>query len=85
MRFEIISCFSQHVRARIFLSFSETFRTTRTMATASKVQLSANEHPVFYLPGISEDTVKKTSELLQENHDNYHICRLFAAGLELES
>ncbi len=43
------------------------------MATPSHVQLSIAEHPAFYLPGITADSAKKASELLQENHEQHHI------------
>ncbi|KAK3699520.1 hypothetical protein LTR37_016389 [Vermiconidia calcicola] len=45
------------------------------MATASKVQLSTDvgDWPEYYRSGISQDQVNRTSELLQENHDNHHI------------
>lgn len=45
------------------------------MATASKVQLSTDvgDWPEYYRPGITHEQAKKASELLQENHDRYHI------------
>lgn len=43
------------------------------MATPSKVHVDVNEHPAFYLPGMSEEAAKKTSELLQRNHEDHHI------------
>ncbi|EON62989.1 hypothetical protein W97_02215 [Coniosporium apollinis CBS 100218] len=43
------------------------------MATPSRVQLSLTEHPEFYLPGITAESAKKASELLQENHEQHHI------------
>jgi hypothetical protein len=45
----------------------------RTMATATKIQLSPSHHPVFYTSGMNEEIAKKASELLQENHEKYHI------------
>lgn len=43
------------------------------MATANTVQLNLGQLPEFYRKGISEDSTKKASELLQRNHDDYHI------------
>lgn len=43
------------------------------MATASKVQLSTDNQPEYYRSGISKEQAHKVSELLQHNHDNYHI------------
>lgn len=45
------------------------------MATASKVQLSADvgDWPVFYRPGITKEQATKASTLLQENHEQHHI------------
>lgn len=48
-------------------------RSTRTMATSSKIHLSPSQQPVFYLPGISSETADLTSELLQENHEKHHV------------
>lgn len=46
---------------------------TRTMASASKVQLSLGEWPEYYLKNITQDSATKASELLQENHEQHHI------------
>ncbi|EME39560.1 hypothetical protein DOTSEDRAFT_38729 [Dothistroma septosporum NZE10] len=43
------------------------------MASASTVQLQAVQNPVYYRDGISTEATKKVSELLQENHDKFHI------------
>ena len=45
------------------------------MATASKVQLSADvgDWPEYYRIGITEEQAKKASEVLQENHEQHHI------------
>jgi UDP-N-acetyl-D-mannosaminuronic acid transferase (WecB/TagA/CpsF family) len=43
------------------------------MATASKVHLEASQKPEFYVEGLTEESAKKASELLQENHDKHHI------------
>ncbi|KAL8699121.1 MAG: hypothetical protein Q9224_001549, partial [Gallowayella concinna] len=43
------------------------------MATASKVQLSLDYCGQFHVPNISQDSADAASEVLQENHDNYHI------------
>ena len=48
-------------------------RSTRTMATSSKVHLSPSQQPVFYVPGIISETADMTGELLQENHEKHHI------------
>ncbi|KAL5423641.1 hypothetical protein PMIN04_003778 [Paraphaeosphaeria minitans] len=45
----------------------------RGMATASTVKLDARVQPEFFVKGISEESARVTSELLQENHDKYHI------------
>lgn len=42
------------------------------MATASRVQLTTREEPAFQLPQAS-DNAKYASDLLQKNHENYHI------------
>ena len=43
------------------------------MASASTVQLQVGQHPVYYRVGISTEATKKVSELLQENHEKFHI------------
>lgn len=43
------------------------------MATASKIQLSASQPTAFSLQGRTDESAKKASELLQENHEKYHI------------
>ncbi|KXS94935.1 hypothetical protein AC579_4484 [Pseudocercospora musae] len=43
------------------------------MATARSVQLSNDHYPDFYRQGITQESSQKLSELLQENHDKYHI------------
>lgn len=45
----------------------------RTMATANTVQLQSAFQPQFSLEGIQQESTKKASELLQENHDKHHI------------
>nr|POE51515.1 oxidoreductase afly [Quercus suber] len=44
-----------------------------SMATASKVQLTLGEWPEYHRTGISAETSRKASTLLQENHDQHHI------------
>ena len=46
---------------------------TRNMATASHVELSINVPGVFSGPNISAESAKTASQILQENHDKYHI------------
>ncbi|KAK4615670.1 Baeyer-Villiger oxidase ptaJ [Fulvia fulva] len=43
------------------------------MASASTVQLQLDQHPVYYRNGISNESTKKVSELMQENHEKFHI------------
>ena len=43
------------------------------MATPSTVQLSLATKGEYYRPGITEASAAKASQILQENHDNYHI------------
>ena len=44
------------------------------MATAARVQLTAREQPAFSLPQYNTpDKAKTASELLQKNHDSYHM------------
>ncbi|EMC91151.1 hypothetical protein BAUCODRAFT_80670 [Baudoinia panamericana UAMH 10762] len=43
------------------------------MATGSTIRLTRGEWPVYYRPGIIEESAQKASGLLQTNHDNYHI------------
>ena len=50
---------------------SATRKTTTTMS--SEVHLSPWQKPVFYVPGITSETADTANELLQENHDRYHI------------
>lgn len=45
----------------------------RTMATSSKIHLSPDQKPTFYVPGITAETADSASELLQENHEKHHI------------
>lgn len=48
-------------------------RSIRKMATASHVQLSTQDTGVFRRPVIDAESAKKASQVLQENHDKYHI------------
>ncbi|KAF2743250.1 hypothetical protein M011DRAFT_411074 [Sporormia fimetaria CBS 119925] len=43
------------------------------MATSSKVHLTPAYQPQFSLPGISTESAEKASELLQKNHEDFHI------------
>ena len=43
------------------------------MATPSKVQVSLQDPGVFHCPGITPETARKASEVLQENHEKHHI------------
>jgi hypothetical protein len=45
----------------------------RNMATGSKIHLEAAQQPQFYVKGLREDSAKKASELLQENHEKHDI------------
>ena len=43
------------------------------MATSSNIKLSVNAAPQYYRHGITSDSTKLASTLLQENHTNHHI------------
>ncbi len=45
------------------------------MATASRVKLSADvgDWPQYYRKGITKEQAEKASDVLQKNHDRYHI------------
>lgn len=43
------------------------------MATANRVLLTLGEWPVYYRPGILQESSNTVSELLQKNHDTHHI------------
>ncbi|OJD33030.1 uncharacterized protein BKCO1_3400021 [Diplodia corticola] len=43
------------------------------MATSTKIQLTANEKPAFFVAPLRKDSAEKASELLQENHTKHHI------------
>ena len=43
------------------------------MATPSKVHLSLATRGEYHRPGITEESAAKASQILQENHENYHI------------
>lgn len=45
----------------------------RSMATASTVKLDTGVQPEFGVQGITEESAKVASMLLQENHDKHHI------------
>jgi len=45
----------------------------RTMATSSKIHLTASQTPEFYVKGLTDEAAKTTSELLQINHEKHHI------------
>ncbi|KAL1622023.1 hypothetical protein SLS56_008907 [Neofusicoccum ribis] len=42
------------------------------MATSTKIHLTTNEKPAFFISPLRKDSAEKTSELLQENHEKYH-------------
>ncbi|KAJ4346907.1 uncharacterized protein N0V89_010840 [Didymosphaeria variabile] len=43
------------------------------MATASTIKLDTGLQPEFFVRGITDESARVTSELLQENHDKHHI------------
>lgn len=43
------------------------------MATSSDVHLEASQQPQFFVKGITPESAKKTSELLQQNHEKWHV------------
>jgi len=43
------------------------------MATAARVELTPSTTGVYHVPSISPESCRKGSELLQANHDNYHM------------
>ncbi|WPH03794.1 oxidoreductase afly [Acrodontium crateriforme] len=43
------------------------------MATATKVQLTPGEWPIYYREGITTEPSQRASDLLQENHEQHHI------------
>ncbi|KAF1848138.1 uncharacterized protein K460DRAFT_276102 [Cucurbitaria berberidis CBS 394.84] len=43
------------------------------MATASKIHLEASQQPQFYVKGLTAESAAKTSQLLQVNHEKYHV------------
>jgi hypothetical protein len=43
------------------------------MATANSVKLQVGEQPEYHRPGMTSDTSRTASQLLQENHDRHHI------------
>jgi hypothetical protein len=45
----------------------------RTMATASHIELSPSAAGVYHVPDITAESGKVGSQLLQENHEKYHI------------
>lgn len=49
------------------------------MATASKIVVTPKHTGVFSVQGLSEESARKATEVLQENHDKYHI--YFHAGV----
>lgn len=46
---------------------------TRKMATATKIQLEPSQKVEFSVAGLSDESAKTASELLQENHEKHHI------------
>jgi sulfur relay (sulfurtransferase) complex TusBCD TusD component (DsrE family) len=44
-----------------------------TMATASHVKLTPSTAGIYHTPDITSQSAKVANELLQENHDKYHI------------
>ena len=61
------------ISARTFIyTIPYSFHRSR-MATASKIQLSLDTCGVFHVPGITQESAAKASEVLQENHEKHHI------------
>ena len=48
-------------------------RTIITMASGSRVHLEASQRPQYYVKGLTAESAKITSELLQVNHEKHHI------------
>lgn len=42
------------------------------MATSTKILLTTEEKPAFFVAPLRKDSAEKVSELLQENHDKHH-------------
>jgi Questin oxidase-like len=58
---------------RSSISGTVNFKLIHNMATASHVELSTNNTGVFRGPAISAESAQTASQVLQENHDKYHI------------
>lgn len=43
------------------------------MATAYRIHLSTKDVGAFHVEGITEGSAAKSSEVLQENHENHHV------------
>ena len=61
-----------YITVRLEISTLEK-RSRLKMATASRIVLSPKHTGVFSVQGLSEESARKASELLQENHGKYHI------------
>ncbi|KAK4499969.1 hypothetical protein PRZ48_008155 [Zasmidium cellare] len=46
---------------------------SRRMATASRIQLRSDQKPEYYRQGITSESTRTASELLQVNHERHHI------------
>jgi hypothetical protein len=55
------------------LTHATLFATTAAMATPYKIELDVKHKAAWQVPGLTEESAKKTSELLQRNHEDHHI------------
>lgn len=49
------------------------YQVPANMATSRKIVLTPEDHGVFYSKGLTVKSAAKASEVLQENHDKFHI------------
>ena len=54
------------------LSFKH-YQVPANMATSRKIVLAPEDHGVFYFKSLTMDSAVKASEVLQGNHDKFHI------------
>ena len=72
------SSFSSSRPAQVYIRYKD-YRTqsvrhhTTMSASASQVKLSLDHSGVYHLPGLTQQSAAKASQLLQENHENHHI------------
>lgn len=58
---------------RTYRCITYSYSTARIMASASRVHLTAEQKPQYYVKSLTAESADRTSQLLQLNHEKHHV------------